>query len=348
MDRRYRLGHEVNIMKITKRFVAAMLIVKMAWFLSLPAAEAQQSPQGKQWPMRYETGSVALKPGTRVNVTVNPGKIEVKNGKGVVVLSIPVTTVKEVNDETTIENRGRQVIGDGGGGFDGPGGEGAAMVLGADLAAALIMSPINTKKHYVDIRWEEDGAAKEAMFKVGKGEYKAFLADLKGVTGQPARAQTTTQERIQQERPSRVAAVKYYESNAGPADRALRDQAAFVFPVQHDHGGFGSCQGLLYVTWNRIVYDPVYSPGHRRDAFDSLKDRIVEVSLLGLGALHDAVKIVLPNKKTFQFRSIFSGQYSEVARSQESEFWDLFDRTVGNFAAVEAEFRKPNPGRSEP
>ena len=41
-----------------------------------------------------------------------------------------------------------------------------------------------TKKHYVGMLWDDKAASKGGVvFKVGKGEYRGFIAALEGITG---------------------------------------------------------------------------------------------------------------------------------------------------------------------
>lgn len=57
-------------------------------------------------------------------------------------------------------------------------GVGALMTAGA-------LAPFKTTRHFVSIHWQEGREEKGAVFKVGKGEYASFLAELERVTGRP-------------------------------------------------------------------------------------------------------------------------------------------------------------------
>ena len=177
--------------KPANRLLVALLGVGLAAALPVAAERVKQTPQGKQWPMKYEdgwgTGSVLR--GTKLKVTVGSDCILVGTKQGVT-FSIPVTGVIEVAYDIRVRRRGgqraelwvgaaRQAVLSSGDGF------GALFPLLIAGVGGAVLAPIKTRKHFVHIVWQEEGVEKELRFKVGKGEYAAFLAELERVTGRP-------------------------------------------------------------------------------------------------------------------------------------------------------------------
>jgi hypothetical protein len=124
------------------------------------------TPQGTQFDMKYEEGTKAVEKGKDLKVTVGNGNI-VCSTKESEAFSIPIAAVIEVSYDVKVRRRLAE----------------AAAVAWASLGAAAVLAVLKTKKHFVNILWEEDGAKKEVVFKVGKGEYKPFLAELRKATG---------------------------------------------------------------------------------------------------------------------------------------------------------------------
>ncbi|MFB3153390.1 MAG: VWA domain-containing protein [Candidatus Acidiferrales bacterium] len=177
--------------KPANRLLVALLGVGLAAALPVAAERVKQTPQGKQWPMKYEdgwgTGSVLR--GTKLKVTVGSDCILVGTKQGVT-FSIPVTRVIEVAYDIRVRRRGgqwaelwvgaaRQAVLSSGDGFS------ALFPLLIAGVGGAVLAPIKTRKHFVHIVWQEEGVEKELRFKVGKGEYAAFLAELERVTGRP-------------------------------------------------------------------------------------------------------------------------------------------------------------------
>ncbi|MFQ5695576.1 MAG: hypothetical protein ACE5HB_06275 [Terriglobia bacterium] len=57
----------------------------------------------------------------------------------------------------------------------------ATVVAAVGLPVAAVLAPFKTTKHFVLIVWDENGERRRVAFKVGKGEYKAFLQALNAV-----------------------------------------------------------------------------------------------------------------------------------------------------------------------
>ncbi len=94
-------------------------------------------------------------------------------------------------------------------------------------------------------------------------------------------------------------------------------QEALRFPVKHRH--IADCRGFLYVTRDRIAYDPYYSWMYRKDAFD-VPRADVEI---------DRNEIITPDR-TYHFN----------VSAQEKAFWMFFDLALDDFDAVIAEFNR--------
>ena len=92
---------------------------------------------------------------------------------------------------------------------------------------------------------------------------------------------------------------------------------ALRFPVKHKH--IADCRGFLYVTRDRIAYDPYYSWMYRKDAFDVLR---ADVEI-------DRNEIVTPDR-TYHFS----------VSASEKVFWVFFELALDDFDAVIAEFKR--------
>jgi hypothetical protein len=57
------------------------------------------------------------------------------------------------------------------------------------LGIGALLALTKTKKHYVGVTWADKADASKkggVVFKVGKGEYRGFVAALEGLTGKKA------------------------------------------------------------------------------------------------------------------------------------------------------------------
>ena len=148
------------------RSVAALVVASLAVPAPAGTWQSNQTTGGKRWAMKYETGTQPIKQGTTLNVTVGNDQIvcDAESGRA---FAIPVAGVKEITYDTKVRRRLAE----------------AAAVAILSLGVAAIFVALKTKKHFVNVVWQEDGTDKEAVFKVGKGDYAAFLGDLQRVTG---------------------------------------------------------------------------------------------------------------------------------------------------------------------
>lgn len=132
---------------------------------------AHPAIQETSFPMKYEGGSLPLDQHNKLKVAIEPSQIVFTQGKQQFV--VPSKSVTEISYGNDVHRRVGAAIGVG------------AVTLG--LGALMLLA--KTKKHYVGVTWaDKDGqggaAAKGGVvFKVGKGDYRGFLAALEGTTG---------------------------------------------------------------------------------------------------------------------------------------------------------------------
>ena len=156
---------------------ASLLAPGPAW-----SQKPRPTPEGTQWHMKYEVGDFAIKQGAAMQVTVGDKTIlcQPEDGRA---FAIPVAGVKEVTYDVKVRRRLAE----------------AAAVAILSLGATAVFAALKTKKHFVNILWSDEASEKEVVFKVGKGEYAAFLADLQRVTGKPWKDLAQEREMVQQE-----------------------------------------------------------------------------------------------------------------------------------------------------
>lgn len=150
--------------KITP-FVAKLLVLALTF---LPVAHSKQHAID----MKYEGGSLPLKQHDGLKVEL-PGDIVIRQNKQS--FTIPPAAVTEVSYGNDVHRRVGAAIGVG--------------LLTLGIGAMLLL--VKTKKHYVGIVWDGATAAGTppkggVIFKVGKGEYRGFIAGLEGLTGKKA------------------------------------------------------------------------------------------------------------------------------------------------------------------
>jgi hypothetical protein len=124
------------------------------------------------WPMKYEGGTLDFALHNSLKVEVSNDAIIVFQGKKND--TIPAKNITEVNYGNDVHRRVGLAVGVG--------------VVTLGLGALLLL--VKTKKHYVGVIWAgkvtAEGATPEKggiVFKVGKGEYRGFIAALEGLTG---------------------------------------------------------------------------------------------------------------------------------------------------------------------
>lgn len=133
-----------------------------------PLAFAATKPV--RFDMKYEGGSLPLKTGD-LKVELAKEAIEILQGKQR--FPITVASITEISYGNDVHRRVGAAVGV------------AIFTLGIGALLALA----KTKKHYVGVTWEGEGsehAKGGVVFKVGKGEYRGFIAALEGLTGKKA------------------------------------------------------------------------------------------------------------------------------------------------------------------
>ena len=121
--------------------------------------------------MKYEGGSLPLDQHNTLKVNLSDrNTIELKQGRQF--FKIPVSAVTELSYGNDVHRRVGAAIG-------------VAMVT---FGIGALMLLVKTKKHYIGMTWAESGAEAKGgvVFKVGKGDYRGFLAALEGLTGKKA------------------------------------------------------------------------------------------------------------------------------------------------------------------
>jgi hypothetical protein len=131
---------------------------------------AEKSVKPVSFPMKYEGGSLPLND-SGLKVFLNKEDIAIVQGKQN--FNVPIAAITEVSYGNDVHRR-----------------VGAAVGVGiVTLGVGALLALAKTKKHYVGVTWENaagDHAKGGVVFKVGKGEYRGFIAALEGLTGKKA------------------------------------------------------------------------------------------------------------------------------------------------------------------
>ncbi len=130
-----------------------------------------------EWSAKYMAGARKSAVSAKVTLSVSPQGVLCKKGKNVL-LQFPIESVAQVGYDTQAHNKGWAVLKSGGGGSSG---EDATVVY----ITAAILAPFKTTRHFIRILWQQDGEPQEALLEVGKGDYRAVLAQFQAVTGKP-------------------------------------------------------------------------------------------------------------------------------------------------------------------
>lgn len=138
-----------------------------AFFLPL-AALADVS-----FPMKYEGGSLPLELHDKLRVSLEGQTVVMIQGRHK--FEVPSQSITEVSYGNDVHRRVGTAVG----------------VAFATLGAGLMLLLVKTKKHYVGMIWSDPKSVVAegkggAVFKVGKGEYRGFLAALEGLSGKKA------------------------------------------------------------------------------------------------------------------------------------------------------------------
>jgi len=144
-----------------QKIIAALLCVIFP--LSILASE-------NGYKITYDGGSIpALKPGTDLRLTIEGSEIHLFNGKTETMV-IPAATVTEVSYGQDVHRRVGSAIG--------------VAVFSFGLGALLALS--KSKKHFIGLTWDNNGAKGGIAFQADKNEYRGLLAGLEGITGKKA------------------------------------------------------------------------------------------------------------------------------------------------------------------
>ena len=171
------------VTKGRRRAALLMTVLLLVVATGLPALSApstvDRKTRDKQFRVKYEAGTEAIKKGARVRVRFEP-KFIVCEGKKGLTFSIPTAGITEVGYDAMPWARSKAVLREGlpdGAGLLGP------LYLAGVLAIVGVVAPIGGKDHFVRIAWKEDGGDEVVWFEVSKGRYAAFLAELERATG---------------------------------------------------------------------------------------------------------------------------------------------------------------------
>jgi TonB family protein len=116
-------------------------------------------------------------------------------------------------------------------------GVGALMTAGA-------LAPFKTTRHFVSIHWQEGREEKGVVFKVGKGEYVSFLAELERVTGRPWLNLAKELESVRQELKAELEAEL-----EGESERATEEDSYQVGIRPRTYIGNDSTGRLVYTSF---------------------------------------------------------------------------------------------------
>ncbi len=124
-------------------------------------------------------------------------------------------------------------------------------------------------------------------------------------------------------------------------------EAAFRFPVVHDHPGerWDACRGFLYVTRDRIVYDPEHTPGRKDHAFSVPRTSVkVAERIATEGHPQDFLEIASP-ERVYQFLPVYErgGDWLPILpvggrKEAMSDFARFLIQVVADFDAAEKRY----------
>lgn len=123
--------------------------------------------------MKYEGGSLPLDQHDGLKTTILKDSILITQGKQK--FEVPSKAITEISYGNDVHRRVGAAVGVG--------------ILTLGIGAMLLL--VKTKKHYVGVVWDQAKATGTpekggVVFKVGKGEYRGFIAALEGLTGKKA------------------------------------------------------------------------------------------------------------------------------------------------------------------
>jgi hypothetical protein len=175
-------------MKSHMPYISMVLCFTLALLSVSPGFAAASKEVGVMTPMKYEGGSLPLSQHDKLDTFVGKDEVVLVQGKKRFV--IPVKDITEVSYGNDVHRRVGLAAG--------------VAVLTLGVGALLLL--VKTKKHYVGIVWTDKPTATETpkaamvttpakaattetankggiVFKVGKGDYRGFMASIEGVAG---------------------------------------------------------------------------------------------------------------------------------------------------------------------
>ena len=174
------------ITKAGRRLVLLMTVLLLVVATGLPAlstpSTADRKTRDKQFRVKYEAGTAAIKKGARVRVRFEPKSIICEAKKGLT-FSIPAAGVTEVGYDSMPWSRSKAVLREGLSVSPSGMGYGVPLYLLGVLAVTGAVSPFGGKDHFVHIAWEWNDGDEAVWFEVSKGRYAALLAELERATG---------------------------------------------------------------------------------------------------------------------------------------------------------------------
>lgn len=246
-----------RIRELAKLLIVAMLVSSLA--LPPPAvAQVKVALPGKHWTVKYEAGTEPIKKGTKLKVTVGQEEIVCESKQGFL-FSIPVVGITEVSYDNRVQRR-----------IAGPLRKNLAqepflpesqliipdwvgyVLLG--VATVLIFYALkNTgyfEKHFVKLVWQEDALVKEVDFRVGRDEYKSFLAELRHVVGKPwknlKKERETLEQELKREKNKKVSVRLGRTARVG--DTVLQPRLYQIVLLEHD----GNTGALYFFVGKKV------------------------------------------------------------------------------------------------
>jgi hypothetical protein len=118
----------------------------------------------------YDGGSVAnAKAGTDMKLSIDGSNIRIMRGDKEVVV-IPASSVTELSYGQDVHRRVGAAIG----------------VAVVSLGIGALLALTKSKKHFIGITWDTNGAKGGFAFQASKNDYRGLLAGLEGITGKKA------------------------------------------------------------------------------------------------------------------------------------------------------------------
>jgi hypothetical protein len=129
------------------------------------------SEPSNSYKVKYDGGSLlGVKSGDNAKLQISAKDIQIFDGKGVVIATIPAGTVTEISYGQDVHRRIGTAIG--------------LAVISLGIGALMAFS--KSKKHFVGITWADGDKKGGFAMQCDKNEYRGILAGLEGVTGKKA------------------------------------------------------------------------------------------------------------------------------------------------------------------